>query len=227
MTMFDNTKASKSDNVKIIPHLWLNCNIKMQKEGGKMKFGNKNKKEICRVLTAAVFVVLTLIWTGFIFGNSLRDAEKSTQQSDKVQQVVNQVLDQAGLDVTVESESVRNGAHFFEFAVLAVLVSLDIIFIYAAPRISRRAYLHKKGLLVLCITLPVCSLLAVIDELLQLTSEGRSCDIRDVAVDSLGVLMGFCIAALIFTVVYMLVRHARGASEPISSEFPKSSDDSI
>ena len=53
----------------------------------------------------------------------------------------------------------------------------------------------------LCITIPIGVLVAVCDELIQLSSEGRSCEVRDVLIDSSGILLGASIVMLILTVI--------------------------
>jgi len=87
---------------------------------------------------------------------------------------------------------VRKMAHVFEFAVLGGCL-------YVALHQFNREY---AGLKVIAIGLVI----AVMDECLQLTSIGRNASIRDVAIDTAGVIIGVAIVQTILS-IYRRMRH--------------------
>ena len=148
-----------------------------------------------RKILLIVLVVITVLWTAFIFSNSLDNAEQSTEKSSTVTEIVNNVASAVGVEEEIPHSTVRDMAHFTEFAILAILVCADLAlaFTMLLP--------HRPLLYALC---PVCALilsfvLACVDELLQKSSEGRAAQFSDVWLDTLGALTGtafFCICYL-------------------------------
>ena len=148
-----------------------------------------------RKILLIVLVVITILWTAFIFSNSLDNAEQSTEKSSTVTEIVNTVASAVGVEEEIPHSIVRDMAHFTEFAILAFLICADLVLALVAP------HPRKPLRYVLC---PVCSLtlsfvLACVDELLQKSSEGRAAQFSDVLLDTLGALTGtvfFCICYL-------------------------------
>ena len=64
--------------------------------------------KILRVLRIAIPLLLTLLWLGFIFGNSLKDAQASSEQSSQVQEIVNNVASSVGVKEPISESTVRN-----------------------------------------------------------------------------------------------------------------------
>lgn len=89
---------------------------------------------------------------------------------------------------TVQSV-VRKFAHFSAFALLGVSLRLCL-----ESWLGRRKRLWLWSLL-------GCMLYAVSDELHQLLSSGRSCELRDVLIDSTGSLVGIVLVSLIICTV--------------------------
>ena len=121
-----------------------------------------------------VFAVLAVLWLGFIFFNSMQDAETSGGMSEGL-------LSWLGLPESLET-LLRKSAHFCAFFMLGLLVS---------------GALTKKNIpmpLILLIVL-VC---ACADETIQLFSVGRSSELRDVWIDLSGGTLGTLSAALFF-----------------------------
>jgi len=160
-----------------------------------------------RVITVLV-LLLTVLWLGFIFSNSLRDAEASRAQSEQVQQVVNEVIETLGGEGDVPQKTVRKSAHFVEFFILGVLLTADALCLLS----------FKRPMLSFCVawlSLGMAALLgilsAVADELIQLTSAGRACDWRDMLTDALGTVSGAS-AVVAVVLVCCLVMRGRRAS---------------
>lgn len=80
---------------------------------------------------------------------------------------------------------IRKGAHFFEYLMLAFMMSL------ALRNSSRRSIKQSIVVFLLCI------LFACFDEGIQLFTAGRSGRIHDVIIDSFGALMGIMMHSLV------------------------------
>ena len=123
------------------------------------------------ILTTLIILTLAFIW-----GNSLMPRDESTEMSTWALRHFNEVLGRiSGRPLTVSEHFVRKLAHFTEFGILGFLVSLTESgkdhpgSVIAAGAVS--------GLAV-----------AICDELIQLTSPGRSCQISDMLLDFSGAL---------------------------------------
>lgn len=135
----------------------------------------------------AVYLMLLVFWLGFIFSNSLANATESTQQSNKVVKIIQDIAKALSPEATVEPESIRKSAHFIEFFVLGALYYIGSFFIKAS-RVS--LFFHSLFISILS---------ALTDETLQIFSQGRSSEVTDVWIDFLGVLLAHII---IFAVYY-------------------------
>ena len=137
-----------------------------------------------------IFILLNM---AFIFYNSAAAGEASSGTSMKLALMVTPAVVQnyEELSVMEKSEAVaainsilRTFAHFLEFALLGFLVMLCM---KTFPTLRKKAFPNKKRLL---LTISVCLLYAVSDEVHQLFVDGRTCDAFDVAVDTLGAFLG-------------------------------------
>ena len=120
------------------------------------------KKRLLVLLLAA-----DAIWIWFILNRSSQSAAVSSEESGWVLAHVQRVLP------FVTMHLLRKAAHFSEFAILGCLF-------FATWHLIK-----KPGILV---PAGFGLLVAVCDELLQLSSEGRSCELRDILLDFTGVL---------------------------------------
>lgn len=140
-----------------------------------------------------VFLVLSILTTAFVWSNSLRNGEQSTNQSDKITNgivdVVEEVTDKPQNHASW-SYFVRKLAHFGEYALLGVLWILCLYLFF-----------HKKVYSLLAFT--VCVLISIIDESIQLFVPGRVGSIADVLLDSSGALFSILIVTL---VIYLVER---------------------
>ena len=127
---------------------------------------------------------------GFIFCMSLNNAEESKALSDSLaQRLIN------FLGINIPKVILRKGAHFVEFAGLGLCLCNAL---YAS-------FGHRLT--------PVFALVgsviyAISDEVHQIFSEGRACQITDVLIDSAGALSGIVIAFL----VYKIIRRSKNGS---------------
>ena len=167
----------------------------------------KNPRLWC-VLRTMLPLLLTLLWLGFIFSNSLKDAAASSEQSGKVHEIVNEVASAIGVEEPISEESVRTLAHLTEFAILGTLLCLDIWALGLSPFYAK----HRFDVLWLLTALPACFLLACIDEILQTFAEGRACDFRDVLTDTEGAALGVAV----FLGFFLLCRLAFGKKKALT-----------
>ena len=137
--------------------------------------GRNTQLRICTVL-----LILNL---AFIWGNSLMPAERSQAFSDWMMSVLGSVpVEQAP---EAGSAVLRKIAHFAEFAALGFLLA----WLFALLR--RRIWT----------ALPFGMAAACLDEVIQMFVPGRGPGIRDVAIDTCGVLTGI----LLLRIGYKLI----------------------
>ena len=157
------------------------------------------KQNIRKWLVAAI-AVLTLLCLIFIFSNSLKDSSESSEQSFAVRDMLAFVASVFGFDGEINVSKLRNFAHVAEFFALGVCLSAASVFLAkrkGTPS-GKKLALHLLG----AVGVGVC--VAVIDELLQLFSEGRACELKDGLLDTLGIVLGsvfICVAYLVWNLI--------------------------
>lgn len=126
--------------------------------------GYMNKKKIS--------LILLVIWMLFIFIMSTFNANESSSQSGIIVSFISNIFSINNIEVL--SLIVRKFAHFFEFLVLGILL-LNVIINY-----NKKIYLaYIFGIIY-----------AILDEVHQLFVMGRSCQLTDILIDSLGIMIG-------------------------------------
>jgi VanZ family protein len=140
----------------------------------------------------------TLLWIGFIFGNSLQTGEVSGEASGRVYELVNTLPELCGFGSPVSHYFVRKAAHFAEFAMLAALICTDLCCLRAATVSSPLI----RSIPILSLSLPACITFAAADELLQNLSEGRGPAVTDVFIDASGALF----ATILFITIFCIIR---------------------
>ena len=146
-------------------------------------------------------VVFTLALAGciwFIFSNSMAVAQVSSASSGRVLQLMQAALRRLGhpaLAQRLTMHFVRKLAHFCEYLLEGFLLMLCMR-VY-----SRHPLWH--------ITVPMLGgvLTALTDETIQLYSPGRSSQVTDVWLDSVGVLAGILAALVLMALCRLLFHH--------------------
>lgn len=155
----------------------------------------KRKAEIN--IRALVFILLTVIWCGVIFTFSAQKADESSETSGGVIYMICRMtvsgftdLSDAAREELIESMQfwVRKAAHFTVYLILGVL-SVQIFLAVGRPVLARNCALSALGF---------CLLYAVSDELHQHFVPGRSCQLRDVCIDTAGAAVGILLSAAVF-----------------------------
>ena len=143
-----------------------------------------------RLLGSATFLgVLVVAWTCFIWGHSLVPGAQSSQESDAVYALLAPLFARLGLgDASLCTFLIRKGAHLSEYAVLGALGAA-----------FRRALGAGEGLHALLrkVAPACCALVPVLDETIQLFVPGRTGQLRDVAIDLCGMILGAGIATAV------------------------------
>lgn len=135
-----------------------------------------------------ICLVAAMLWTIFIWGNSLQTAVESSQTSQGVLSTLMPFLTWCGLSEDVLHTLVRKAAHMTEFALLGLLWSV-------ALRKSEAA-LERVGWVLL-----ICVLTALTDESIQLFVPGRSGELRDVWIDFLGGILGVILVPIFILLI--------------------------
>ena len=143
-----------------------------------------------RKILGGLFLLLDVLWAAFIFGRSLQPASVSGQESGTLLALVQRLLPQ------MTDHALRKLAHFTEFSVLGVLLSVTV-------------KLFGARLPVLPLALGL--LTAVTDELLKRTAPGRSCQISDMLLDFTGVVAA---TAAVFAVTFLHRRKKKPGDNP-------------
>lgn len=149
----------------------------------------------------AARVVFTLALAGciwFIFSNSMAVAQVSSASSGRVLTLLQGALRRLGhpaLAQRLTQHVVRKMAHFCEYLLEGFLLMLCM-------RVYSR---HPLG----HITVPMLGgvLTALTDETIQLYSPGRSSQVTDVWLDSVGVLAGILAALVLMALCRLLFHH--------------------
>ena len=130
----------------------------------------------------------------FIFGNSLKDSSESSEQSFAVKEILMRALGGLGINGDINIALLRNMAHVAEFALLGACLSL--LALYFARRkesVSLSRYASFLGA-----SIGTGALVAILDELLQLGSAGRACELKDALLDFLGIIIGTVFACFMY-----------------------------
>lgn len=144
------------------------------------------------------FLVLTIGIMIMIFAFSAQNAEASSEMSmGFIRRFINEKLLQVMSHQSAEviqkgiETIVRKSAHFFIYMCLGFSSCMTL---------HHSEKVNKKWILFI-ITVCFCIFYATTDEVHQLFSEGRSCELRDVAIDSAGSMLGAGISIFIQQII--------------------------
>ena len=126
-----------------------------------------------------ISLLLVILWMIFIFVMSSFDASSSSNQSNFIVDIITGIINIK--DIGLLSLIIRKLAHFIEYFILGILV-INFITRY-----------DKK----IIIAILLCIIYATSDEIHQIFVPGRSCQITDIMIDSLGSIMGIYLCKLI------------------------------
>ncbi|MEG2173963.1 MAG: VanZ family protein [Oscillospiraceae bacterium] len=152
--------------------------------------GDSKQAILLRRWLWSLFVLAVIL---FIFSNAAQPASDSALQSQKVHTWVNRALNGAGIDISLTPHIIRKLAHAVEYALLGVCLLM------ALRAWTRHTLSYLSGPLLIGLLVPV------LDETIQLRTQGRSGEIADVLLDFLGVIFGLaCTHAVVL--LHRLIR---------------------
>ena len=152
-----------------------------------MKFENK------KIIT----LILIIIWMGIVFYFSNQVSEKSANLSGGLTRTILEVLGMLEGKTLEEQYAIgtviRKLAHYSIYALGGILILLHI---------NLYKIKEKRKIILGWV---VGTLYAITDEIHQLFVPGRSGEIRDVFLDSLGVITGIAFLLIIFRIIELIL----------------------
>lgn len=135
-----------------------------------------------------ILIILTIIWMLIIFWFSSQNSTQSSGTSQKVIKAVLKIVsnveqEQENIIVEQMQHIVRKMAHFSIYMIGGILL-INLVSTYTAKKAWMYAWL-------------IGTMYAITDEIHQYFVPGRSCEIRDVVIDSSGVIIGIVMVVLI------------------------------
>lgn len=152
-------------------------------------FGGGNQSRL-------LFCFLTLLWMSLIFLFSSQPGEESTEVSTWVGRGIGRIFVPGFQDAAPSAQEawalqidfyVRKGAHFSVYLVLGMLLTASFLTFCPAAQLRTR----------ILIPFALGVLYAASDEFHQLFVPGRSGQVRDVCIDSSGVMIGILLLTLV------------------------------
>ena len=137
-----------------------------------------------------LFAVLALLTMAFIFGNSLKNGEASNAISTGIaEKLLNLLRTDREIDMDLFHKLVRKAAHFTEFAVFGIFLTL---FMFSVEKLTGHCHLSAVFFTALAT--------AVTDEFIQ-NFTGRSSMVSDVLIDFSGAVTGILLVSLILWLI--------------------------
>ncbi len=146
----------------------------------------KNKKWL------SIFLILTIFWIGLIFSFSLQPADVSSEMSSGlgkklleafVPELLEELESMSGEQLGLMHHLLRKCAHFAEYFVLGVLMMLTLLQV-----------LLKKNVVT---GIGLSMLVAAMDETIQRFVPGRSGQVTDVLLDTIGASVGILAVCMV------------------------------
>ena len=126
-------------------------------------------------------IILVIIWALIIFIMSSFNAEESANQSNFIVNIIASIFNIN--NISLLSLIIRKLAHFTEYLILGVLV----INMFTKNNV-RKSYL---------LSILLCIIYATSDEIHQIFTPGRACQIKDILIDSIGSITGIYLFKLL------------------------------
>lgn len=126
-------------------------------------------------------IILVLIWMIIIFIMSSFNAEDSANQSNFIVNIISNIFNIE--NVKLLSLIIRKLAHFTEYLILGTLV----INMFTKNN-AKKTYL---------LSILLCIIYATSDEIHQIFTSGRACQIKDILIDSVGSITGIYLFKLL------------------------------
>ncbi len=141
----------------------------------------EKQKDMFLIVGRIVFTVCLVVSILFVFGNSMKAAEDSLDASERALEVVQEVVTELGSPEVADQISeafLRKIAHVCEYIAVGFFLMLCLR-VYTKRFLRHVAWPMFGGLFV-----------ALIDETIQLFSDGRSASVTDIWIDFFGIMIG-------------------------------------
>ena len=148
---------------------------------------NKENKIVKLVKKPGFAFFWPVFLMAIIFTLSACTAEKSDQQSGFLVNIVTSVFPSA-TDIDLTTTIIRKTAHFLEYALLGFLL---------ARAYSKNVSFTKESPKMILLAVITSALYSTSDEIHQIFVPGRSCEFRDICIDTIGATLGASIYFLI------------------------------
>ena len=164
----------------------------MRREKTKERVEKKNKEKVKNnvpkniVIKRIILLVLIILWAVFVFGFSSQTGNESSGLSRKIAELFFKTEEA----LAIAEPIIRKLAHFSEYALGGLLIYF-----------LADTYDYSKKVKIL-VSLFLGIWYAAIDEIHQTFVPDRSGNVRDVLIDTLGILFGICIA-----LVYLKIKN--------------------
>lgn len=129
-----------------------------------------------------ISILLVILWMLFIFIMSSYNSTESANQSGFIVNIISNILSINNTDTL--NFIIRKIAHFTEYFILGLLTH-NMIYNY-----NKKTY----------ISIIICILYAISDELHQLITPGRNYQIKDILIDSSGSILGIYLLFIYFKI---------------------------
>ena len=149
----------------------------------------------------SIFLIATICWISVIFAFSLQSADVSSEVSSGlgkmlletfVPELLEELENMSGDQLGLLHHLLRKCAHFTEYFVLGVLMMLTLL----------QMLFKKKA----AIGIGLSMLVASVDETIQLFVPGRSGQVTDVLLDTIGAGVGIAVAYVMVRWLYLKLR---------------------
>lgn len=168
------------------------------------------KSTLKRVLRVTISLILVTVWMVTIFSMSGQSSEQSDETSGNLIRTVLSVIvkDYDNLSKKEQDDIVkqyqhftRKAAHFTEYFILGVLI-YNVFF-----------SLSFKGWRWYLISAVIGAVYSVTDELHQLLVSGRACQVKDMLLDTSGVILGIAVFAAVIALIDR-IRQKKSEADP-------------
>lgn len=173
---------------------------KIQKSKENTKKSSKNNKRILLIFNIAVVVIWMIIVFLFSNQNSTNSSNTSANTIRTILKVFN-VYDNQNDIILIENlqNITRKSAHFILYTLGGFLIynlvrflNKNSVFYFKSKKIE--SYIRKNSVI---ISILFGAIYAVSDEIHQYFVPGRSCELRDMCIDTLGIILGVIIYNII------------------------------
>ena len=136
-----------------------------------------------------VNIILLILWMALIFTLSNYSAVESSSQSGLITTLLSKILKINNIEIL--EVIIRKSAHLFEYILLGIL-TINFLKDYKINKL-------------IFISIFIGSIYACTDEIHQLFIPGRSCQISDIFIDSIGVSIG----VFLYIYIYKLFKYKK------------------